>query len=123
MSFETIAGESKSVTEERITPCTKTILPTILSRYPLENILNVDEFVLFYQCLPSKTLYLKGDKCSWGEHSKVRPTGLAAGNALGERLHLCLSLAKLKKPDVLKELNICLVDKCSTQKLDVNRTI
>ncbi|XP_057290295.1 tigger transposable element-derived protein 4-like [Hydractinia symbiolongicarpus] len=29
---------------------------------------------------------MKGDKCSGGKHSKVRLTGLAAGNALGERL-------------------------------------
>ncbi|XP_057302680.1 tigger transposable element-derived protein 4-like [Hydractinia symbiolongicarpus] len=38
------------------------------------------------QCLPNKPLHMKGDKCSGGKHSKVRLTGLAAGNALGKRL-------------------------------------
>ncbi|XP_057299424.1 tigger transposable element-derived protein 4-like [Hydractinia symbiolongicarpus] len=84
--FKTIAGESGSVTEEMTAPWSETTLPTILSRYPLEDIFNADEFGLFFQCLPNKTLHMKGDKCSGGKHSKVRLTGLAAGNALGERL-------------------------------------
>ena len=86
VSFKNILGESKSVTEEMTAPWTETTLPTILSRYPLENILNADEFGLFYQCLPNKTLHLKGEKCSGRKHSKIRLTGLAAGNAYGERL-------------------------------------
>ena len=67
-------------------PWTETTLPTILSRYPLKNIFNAGEFGLFYQGLPNKTLHLKGEKCSGGKNSKVRLTGLAAGNAYGERL-------------------------------------
>ncbi|XP_057307425.1 tigger transposable element-derived protein 6-like [Hydractinia symbiolongicarpus] len=86
VSFKTIAGESRSVTEEMTAPWSETTLPTILSRYPLEDIFNADEFGLFFQCLPNKTLHMKGDKCSEGKYSKVRLTGLAAGNALGERL-------------------------------------
>ena len=86
MSFKNISGESKSVTEEMTAPWTETTLSTILSGYPLENIFNADEFGLFYQCLPNKTLHLKGEKCSGGKHSKIRLAGLAAGNAYGERL-------------------------------------
>ena len=70
VSFKNILGESKSVTEEMITPWTETTLPTILSLYPLENIFNADEFGLFYQCLPNITLHLKGEKCSLGKHKK-----------------------------------------------------
>ena len=40
VSFKTIVGKSKSVTEEIITPWTETTLPTNLSCYPLENIFN-----------------------------------------------------------------------------------
>jgi len=70
-----------------IAPWMETTLPTILSRYTMENIFNADEeFGLFYQCLPNKTLHLKGEKCSGGELSKDRLTGIAAGNAYGERL-------------------------------------
>ena len=86
MSFKNISGESKSVTEEMTAPWTETTLSTILSGYPLENIFNADEFGLFYQCLPNKTLHLKGEKRSGGKHSKIRLTELAAGNAYGERL-------------------------------------
>ena len=43
---------------------------------------------LFYQSLPNKTLHLKGEKCCGRKHSKFRLTGLAAGNAYGERLQM-----------------------------------
>ena len=96
-SFKNISGESKSVTEEMTVPGTQTTLPTILSRYSLENIFNADEFGFFYQCLPNKTLHLKGEKCSGGKHSKNRLTGLAAGNASGERL-LTFAIRKANNP-------------------------
>lgn len=82
-------------------PWTETTLPTILSRYALENIFNADEFGLFYQCLPNKTLHLKGKKCSGGKLSKVRLTGLAAGNAYGERLPMFV-IGKSVKPRCFK---------------------
>ena len=87
------------------TPWAETTLPTILSRYPPENIFNADEFRLFYQCLPNKTLHLKGEKCSGGKHSKDRLNGLAAGNAYGERLQM-FALGK----SVLKVLKLYLAD-------------
>ena len=64
----------------------KNSLPTLLSQYKLEDIYNADEFGLFYQCLPNKTFHLKSDKCSGGKHSKIRITGLAAANAVGDKL-------------------------------------
>ncbi|XP_057296214.1 tigger transposable element-derived protein 4-like [Hydractinia symbiolongicarpus] len=81
LSFKTIAGESRSVTEEITAPWSETTLPTILSRFPLENIFNADEFGLFFQCLPN--------------------TGLAAGNALGERLQMFV-IGKSAKPRCFK---------------------
>ena len=101
MSFKNISGESKAVTEEMTAPWPETTLPMILSRYPLENIFNADEFGLFYQCLPNKTLHLKGEKCSCGKHSKIRLTGLAAGNAYGERLPMFV-IGKANKPRYFK---------------------
>ena len=47
----------------------ETSLPTILSRYELKGIYNANEFGLFYQGLPKKTLHLKGEKCSGGKYS------------------------------------------------------
>ena len=101
VSFKNISGESKSVTEEMTTPWTETTLRKILSRYPLENIFNADKFGLFYQCLPNKTLHLKGEKCSGGKHSKIRLAGLAAGNAYGERLPMFV-IGKANKPRCFK---------------------
>lgn len=101
MSFKTIAGESKSVTEEMTAPWLETTLPTILSRYPIENVFNADEFGLFYQCLPNKTFHFKKEKCSGGKHSKVRLTGMAAGNAKGERLPM-FAIGKAKNPRCFK---------------------
>ena len=83
------------------TSWTKTTLPTILSCYPLENIFNKDEFGLFYQCLPNKTLHLKGEKCSDGKHSKIQLTGLAVGNAYGEGLQMFV-IGKSVKPRCFK---------------------
>ena len=82
-------------------PWTETTLPTILSRYPLENIFNADKLGLFYQYLPNKILHLKGEKCSGGRHSKVCLTGLAAGNAYGERLRMFV-IGKSVKPRCFK---------------------
>ena len=54
ISFKTILGEAKSVTEEMRAPWLETALPTILSRYPLENIFNDDEFGLFFNVSQTK---------------------------------------------------------------------
>ena len=68
-------------------PWKETVLPAILSNYKEpRNIFNADEFGLFYQALPKKTLDLKGEKCSGGKNSKIRLTGLAAANMIGENL-------------------------------------
>ena len=64
----------------------ETHLPTILSRYDLQDIFNADEFGLFYQMLPTNTYHAKGEQCAGGKRSKVRLTGIAAANALGEKL-------------------------------------
>lgn len=81
----------------------ETILPTILSRYELRDIYNADEFGLFYEGLPSKTLHFKGDRCSGGKHSKVRLTGMAASNALGEKIPMFV-IGKSAKPRCFKNV-------------------
>ena len=61
----------------------ETALPTLLSNYGLENIYIVEEFGLFYQCLPNKSYQLKTEKYSGGKHIKIRLTGLPAASAVG----------------------------------------
>ena len=49
----TVSGESKAVTPEMVAGWNETILPSLLSDYGIENVYNVDKFVLFNQCLPN----------------------------------------------------------------------
>ena len=81
----------------------ETRLPTILSNYELTDIYNADEFGLFFQALPSKSLHLKDEKCIGGKFSKVRLTGLAAANANGEKLPMFI-IGKSKSPRCFKNL-------------------
>ena len=86
VTFKTVDGEKKSVQPETVASWFETTLPTLLSNYKLEDIFNTDEFGLFYQCLSNKTLHLKSEKCSDGKNSKIRITGLAAANSVGDKL-------------------------------------
>ena len=81
----------------------ETSLPTILSRYNLKDIYNTDEFGLFYQGLPKKTLHLKGEKCSGGKYSKVRLTAMAAASPTGEKLPMFV-IGKSMKPRSFKHV-------------------
>ena len=62
----------------------QTTLPTILPKYNLNQIYNVDEFGLFYRAQPNKSLHLKNENCVGGKHSKLRLTGLTAAYVVGE---------------------------------------
>ena len=65
-------------------PWNETTLPALLSNYKLEDTFNADDFDLFYQCLPSKTYHVSGEKCSGGKNSKVRLTGMVAASSTGK---------------------------------------
>ena len=95
--------ESASGTTEMTRSWNETTLPTLLSTYKLEDIFTADEFGLVYQCLPSKTYHLYGEKCSGGKNSKVRLTGMAAASAAGEKLEMFV-LGKSKKPRCFKNV-------------------
>ena len=83
-----VSGEENVVTPEMRASWSETYLPTILSKCELKDVYNADEFCLFYQALPNKSLHYKGEHCSGGNHSKVRLTRLGAGSATGEKLPL-----------------------------------
>ena len=98
-----MSGESKSVTPEMFASWNETTLPTLLSNYGLKDIYNADEFGLFYQCLPDKSYQLKSEKCSGGKHSKIRITGLAAANAVGDKLPMFV-IGKARNPRCFKNV-------------------
>ena len=74
----------------------ETSLATFLSNYELQHIYNADEIGLFYQCLANKTYQLKTEKFSDGKLSKIPITGLAAANAIGEKLPMMFVIGKSK---------------------------
>ena len=49
VSFKTVSSESNASTDEMIAPWEQNTLPTILSKYDLNQIYNTDEFGLFYR--------------------------------------------------------------------------
>ena len=101
VTFKTVCGEALSCTKEMTSAWDETTLPTILSQYELGDIYNADEFGLFYKALPSQSLQLKSEKCTGGKLSKVRVTGLAAANAVGEKLPMFV-IGKSAKPRCFK---------------------
>ena len=56
---------------------------------------------MFYQQLPTKSFHLKGERGAGGKFSKVHLTGLAAGNAAGEKLPM-FAIGKAEKPRCFK---------------------
>ena len=57
----------------------------------------------FYQCLPNKTYQLKSEKCYVGKLSKIRITGMAAGNAMGDKLTMFV-IGKAENPRCFKNV-------------------
>ena len=79
----------------------ETSLPTLLSNYDLKDIYNTNEFGLFYQMHPEKSLHLEKEQCIGGKQSKVRITGMAASNALGDKMPMFV-ISKSVKPCCFK---------------------
>ena len=102
ISFKIVSGESKSVTPEMINAWSEMFPPTRLSNYDLKDIYNADEFGLFYQCLPNKT-YQVSEKFYGGKLSKIRITGMAAANAMGDKLPMFI-IGKAKNPRCFKNV-------------------
>ena len=72
-----------------------------MSRYDSRDIYNEDEFGVFCKALPTKSMHLKGEKCSGGKNSKIRLTALAAANMCGEKIPMFV-IRKSNKPRCFK---------------------
>ena len=86
ITFKEVSGESEKVSKEMTAPWEETSLPTLLARYQLKDIFNANEFGLFYEALPLRSLNIRGKLCAGGKHSKMRLTGMAASKTLGEKI-------------------------------------
>ena len=121
ITFKEVSCESK-VTKEITAPWDETTLPTIFARYQLKDIFNANEFGLFYEVLPSKSLYFRGKRCSGGKHSKVRLTGMATSNALSEKI-LMFVIGKSSSPRCFKHVRNIPCRYRSQKKARMDRTI
>ena len=90
-------------------PWKETTLPTILSRYKLDDIYNADEFGLLFRMQPNKSLNRRSEACTRGKHSKTCLTGMAAAIAMGDKIPMFV-IGKSKPLAVSKELNTYLAD-------------
>ncbi|EDO40000.1 predicted protein [Nematostella vectensis] len=97
VAFKTVSGEILSCTLEMTASWEESTLPTLLSKYALEDMFDADEFGLFYKALPDKLMHLKLQSCVGGKQSKVRLTGLAAASSSGEKLPMFV-IGKSQKP-------------------------
>ena len=95
--------ESENVTKDMTAPWEETTLRTILARYQLKDIFNSDEFGLYYEVLPSKSLHLRCKNCSGGQQSNVRLTGMAVSNTLGDKIPMFL-IGKPASPKCFKHV-------------------
>ena len=103
VSFKKISGEGNACTDEMTASWAETTLPTMLSKYELNQIYNADEFGLFYRAQPERSLHLKDERCVGGKHTKFRLTGLEAANAAGEKLPMFV-IGKSKSPRCFKNI-------------------
>ena len=80
------------------TPWKETTLPTILFKYKLDEIYDADEFVFFVSFFFSiQPENLRFDACVGGKHTKIRLTGLATVNAMGNKLEMFV-IGKSRNP-------------------------
>ena len=84
LSSKKKAGESAPVNKEQTDHFTENALPSLLEKYELDDIYNVDEKGLFfYRLLPDRTYAFKGGDCHGSEMSKERVTLLLGANMTG----------------------------------------
>ena len=101
ISFKTISGEDNSCMTEMTAPWKETTLPTIFSKYKLDEVYNTDEFVLFFCMQPNKSLNFWSETCVGQKHSIICLTGMASANATGDKLRMFI-IGKSKSPHCFK---------------------
>ena len=81
ITLKEVSGEPENVAKEMTAPWEEASLQTILARNQLKDIFNADEFGLFYEALPSKSLHFWRKRCSEGNYGKVWLTGMRQGRS------------------------------------------
>ena len=69
-----------------------------IHKYKLDEIYNAGEFGLFFRMQPNKLLNLQSEACTGRKRSKIRLTGMAAANAVGDKIVMMFVIGKSKSP-------------------------
>lgn len=93
-----LSGESAAADGEAASAWMSDNAGSILEQYGPSDIYNADEIALSYEMLPSMTLYLKGQRCHGGKHSKKRVTVLLWAYMEGSNKRPPLVIGKSAKP-------------------------
>ena len=101
VSFKPVPKEGIAVSTDIENGRMETTVPHLLSSYSLENIYNADEFGLVFGYLPDKSFQLKSEKHHEGKYSNIKITGLAAANAIGEKLPMVV-IGNVSNPTCFK---------------------
>ncbi|KAJ1520378.1 hypothetical protein ONE63_003513 [Megalurothrips usitatus] len=98
ISYVKLSGESADVNNDTVEAWTQTVLPAHLKGYALKDIFNADEFAVFINLLPDKSMVAPGEDTHGGKQSKARVTCLIGSNADGSEKLTPLIIGKSKKP-------------------------
>lgn len=101
-----ISGESASVSEVDCEFYQTNVLRKLLNEYDSNDVYNLDEFGLFFKCLPDRTLTFIGDTCHGGKKSKERLTVMVGANMTGSDKLKLLVIGKSAKPRCFKNIDI-----------------
>ncbi|KAE8738361.1 hypothetical protein FOCC_FOCC016158, partial [Frankliniella occidentalis] len=103
IKYKKVSGESADVPEETVENWTSVVLPGLLQGYTLKDVYNADEFGLYINMLPDKTMCRKDEPESskGNKQSKARVTVLLGSNADGSDKLLPLVIGKAKTPRAL----------------------
>ena len=102
--YRQISGEAESVSEDVVETWISLSLKEIVKEYKPNEIYNADEFGLFFQLMPDKSLVLKTEKCHGGKLSKQRLTVLLCANSDGSEKMKPLVIGKSAKPRCFKNV-------------------
>lgn len=96
--FKKMSGESADVPDDTVQAWRSRVLPGLLKEYSLKDVYNADEFGLFFNLLPDRTMCLEGEDPHGNKQSKARLTVLLGCNADGTDKLTPLVIGKSKKP-------------------------
>lgn len=118
-----ICGEEAAVDPSTVTSFFSEKLPALKKEFSPRDIFNADETGLFFKAHPSRTLTMKGEKCSGGKFSKERITVMVACNMDGSEKIPLLVIGKSAKPRCFQKVKTLPVDYAFSKKAWMNSEI